>query len=154
IYRRKIKQLREGLDLNRSSAKTLLNYISGKLHSFCFVEDQLCRRIKESPGDLELPGDLANELLFYIIQDFRNHYFQSGCQACGDNLCDGDGIPLARVWVWDKRDSDCRICKVVYIDSYPPYRRLLRRDDRAELSGCVDLTPYIWRDKSEVLQDL
>src|SRR5262249_54431770 len=76
------------------------------------------------------------------------------CESCKDNPCDGDGVPLARVWVWNKTEGDCKICKVVYVDSYPPYRRILGPDCWYSYPGCVDLSRYIWRDADEVRQEL
>ena len=70
------------------------------------------------------------------------------------NICDGDGVPLARVWVWDKKKDNCRVCRVAYIDAYPPYRRFLGRDCWTAHAGCVDLSRYIWRDVEEVRAEL
>jgi len=70
------------------------------------------------------------------------------------NPCGGDGVPLSRVWIWDRRDANCKMCKVVYIESQPPYRRPLSRACRPTEPGCLDISRYIWRDKDEVLEEL
>lgn len=119
----------------------LLKWVRGKLHSFCFIEECLCDETPQIP---------IASWQAYIIQDWRNHYFQCLCEPCKSNVCDGDGVPLARVWVWDKKKDNCRICRVAYIDSYPPYRRLLGRDCWPTHKGCLDLSRYIWRDVDEV----
>jgi hypothetical protein len=46
------------------------------------------------------------------------------------------------------------MCKVVYIESRPPYRRPLSRACRPTEPGCLDISCYIWRDKDEVLEEL
>jgi hypothetical protein len=101
-----------------------------------------------------LVGIELDELLFYIVQDWRNHYFQCLCGPCEGGSCDGDGVPLARVWVRHKTEGDCKVCKVVHIDSYPPYRRLLAKDCGPSHPSCIDLSRYIWRDAKEVVDEL
>jgi len=123
----------------------LLKWVNGKLHSFCFVEECLCDDTSQVPIEVWQA---------YIIQDWRNHYFQCLCEPCKSNVCDGDEVPLARVWVWDRKKDNCRICRVVFIDAQPPYRRLLGRDCWPTHNGCVDVSRYIWRDVEEVRTEL
>jgi hypothetical protein len=154
-YRGQLKKLVETLEKLKSSPKSLLDFIQGKLHSFCFVEDWLCKIIhEEESSNPEKVECWLKAIRFYIIQDFRNHYFQTLCETCTDNPCEGDGVPLARVWLRDKKEGNCRICKVAYIDPYPPYRRLLGKDNRLSRAGYVDLSGYIWREYDEVFAEL
>jgi hypothetical protein len=150
-YRRQLQELLGQLQQHRDSPQRLLEYIRGTLHSFCFVEDCLCKVIRERKE-----GEPWNDQnwIFYIVQDFRNHYFQCLCDACKHNPCEGDGVPLARVWLWDKKQDDRRICKVVYIDQYPPYRRVLQEDCWPSHPGHVNLSPYVWRELGEVSHEL
>lgn len=152
-YRRDLKMFLDELGKYKSSARTLLEYVSGKLDSFCFVEECLCEIVekeRDKPGKTRLGPDW----IFYIVQDWRNHYLQCLCESCKGTVCEDAGVPLARVWVWNKQKDDCRVCKVVYIDSYPPYRRHLARDCWSSYPGCVDLSRYIWREVDEVKQQL
>ncbi|MEK6279395.1 MAG: hypothetical protein AABN95_03500 [Acidobacteriota bacterium] len=168
-YRRELGLFLKELAKYKSPPKTLLDWVHGKLHSFCFVEECLCeleqvnqqegpavapRRRGQSRQVVELERAVSPELLFYIVQDWRNHYFQCLCESCESNSCEGDGVPLARVWVWNKTEGDCKVCKVVQIDSYPPYRRLLGTDCRPSDPDCIDLTRYIWREVDEVREEL
>jgi len=149
-YRRKLKDFIDQLQKYRTPQQ-LRDWVYGKMHSFCFVEECLCELAeqtkKSGPKNQQVPLELWQA---YIIQDWRNHYFQCLCEPCKSNICDGDGVPLARVWVWDKKKDNCRICRVAYIDAYPPYRRLLGRDCWPTHNGCVDLSRYVWRDVEEV----
>ena len=141
----------------QDTAKKLRDSVYGKLHSFCFVEECLCE-LAENDGTVvsphTSPPSSLDEWYGYIIQDWRNHYFQCLCEPCNTNLCEGDGVPLARVWVWNKEKDDCRVCRVAYIDSYPPYRRLLGPDCWSTRDNCIDLTRFIWREVSEVKAEL
>jgi hypothetical protein len=164
----------------RNDAKGLLEWISGKLHSFCFVEDCLCEYTNTQPTTVRMEvwqpktpakkagkaraaivgGNTAvetidfDDLFFYIVQDWRNHYFQCLCAPCEGGSCDDDSIPLARVWVRNKTEGNCKICKVVQVDSYPPYRRLLSRDCGPNHPSCIDLSRYVWRDANDVAGEL
>jgi len=170
-YRSELKLFLADLEKRRSSPKDLLGWIPGRLHSFCFVEESLCMLVNPSkdqpsaqPATEGQTGagtaarapeeEIFSNLIFYIVQDWRNHYFECVCESCRDNACEGDGVPLARVWVWDKRVGDCKKCNVVYIDSYPPYRRLLSRECSPVHPGCIDLSRYVWRDAVEARQEL
>jgi hypothetical protein len=150
VYRQRLTEFAEAVRDSSSSPTELLAFLAGTLHSFCFVEDWLCEisRRKAAPAswqDLVVP---------YIIQDFRNHYLLCSCVSCAGNPCDGDGVPLSRVWVWDRKDAACKMCKVVYIESRPPYRRPLSRDCRPTEPGCADVSHYVWRPKDEVYEEL
>jgi hypothetical protein len=144
-YRRKLKSFIDELT-EYKTPKALRDWVYGKLHSFCFVEECLCEL---SPNE-QVP---MAQWYGYVIQDWRNDYFQTACDPCAGNICEGDGVPLARVWVWDRSKDNCRSCSVVYIDAYPPYRRFLSNDCSSQ-SDCLDLTKYIWRDVEEVRLEL
>ncbi len=153
-YRKKLKGFIDEL-LKYRTPQQLRDWVGGKMHSFCFVEECLCELAEETkksgPKNQRIP---LESWYAYIIQDWRNHYLQCACDPCKSNVCDGDGVPLARVWVWDKKKDNCRICRVAYIDAYPPYRRFLGRDCWTSHPGCVDLSRYIWRDVEEVKAEL
>jgi len=150
-YRRQLKDYIEQLQKNASSPKALLAFIENKLTTFRFVEDCLYKLIRSKDDP---PKRWSVGPLFYIVQDFRNRFFECLCDCCSDNACVGDGVALARVWVWDHREKDCRICKVVYIDAYPPYRRLLARDCYPADPGCINLSQHIWRRTLDVQLEL
>ena len=154
-----------------TTPESLREWVHGKLHSFCFVEDCLCPPPPQSrdntsiadykkgkkqpqPQSTNLSTELMDELRFYIVQDWRNNHFQCLCKSCEDNSCEGDGVPLARVWLWNKNDKDCKICRVAQIDAYPPYRRLLGRDCWPSDPRCIDLSRYIWSDVDGVRNEL
>src|SRR6266481_1808687 len=151
VYRQKLREFVEAVRNSSSSPATLLAYVAGALHSFCFVEDWLCKLSRQDGGP---PANWREEIVPYIIQDFRNHYLVCSCVSCLGNPYDGDGVPLSRVWIWDRKDANCKMCEVVYIESRPPYRRPLSRACRPTEPGCLDISCYIWRDKDEVLEEL
>ena len=173
-YREELDAFLTELDKYRESPERLLEWVRKKqLHSFCFVEDCLC--LKPKPVEVSgtkkdrrrglseqaaqrlservVDSTVIAELIFYIVQDWRNYYFQCLCKTCEDDTCEG-GVPLARVWLWNKTEDNCKICKVAQIDAYPPYRRLLGRDCRPSHPDCIDLSRYIWSDLADVRDDL
>jgi hypothetical protein len=165
-YRDGLQSLLQQLE-QQTTPETLLKWVQekGGLHTFCFVEECLCgylERQKKPPQNqtpaqkqaaVEADKALMAELRFYIVQDWRNDYFQCLCASCEGNVCEGDGVPLARVWLWNKTEGNRKICKVVQIDGYSPYRRLLRRDCRP-YADCIDLSGYVWREINEVKEEL
>ncbi len=148
-----------------TTPETLLKWVreETELHTFCFVEDCLCgylERQRNPPKNaaarrkvLKADDALMSELLFYVVQDWRNHYFQCLCVSGKGDVCEGDGVPLARVWLWNKTEGDCKVCKVVHVDAYPPYRRRLGRDCWP-YENCIDLSRYIWREIDGVKEEL
>jgi len=151
VYRQKLRDFAEEVRDNSTTPLNLLAFLTGKLYTFCFVEDWLCKLSRQASGP---PDKWRDAVIPYIVQDFRNHYFLCSCVSCAGNSCDGDGVPLSRVWIWDRKDANCRMCKVVYIESQPPYRRSLSRACRPTEPGCLDISRYIWRDKDEVHEEL
>jgi hypothetical protein len=151
-YRQQLTDFAEAVRKQKESPLALLSFLAGRLHTFCYIEDWLCTLSRQTANQLKV--DWLDEVFPYIIQDFRNHYFLCSCVSCEGNSCDGDGVPLSRVWIWDRKDANCRMCKVVYIESRSPYRRLLSRECRPTEPGCVDVSRYIWRSKDEVQEEL
>ena len=118
----------------------LLDWISGHpLHQFCFVRDWICGLSQE---EIVRDEHLA-PILYWLIQDCRNAFLQCGCHACADDV----GVPLARVCL---RAGTDRVCWIVSIDPYPPYRRLLSSECWPAAPGKVNLGPLIWRREEEV----
>jgi hypothetical protein len=151
-YRQKLHDVAEEVRNHKNSPLELLTFLSGQLHTFCFIEEWLCKLSRQSSGSLN--KDWFDKILPYILQDFRNHYFLCSCVSCEGNSCEGDGVPLSRVWIWDRKDANCKMCQVVYIDSHSPHRRPLSRACYTTEPGCLDVSRYIWRDKEEALKEL
>lgn len=118
-YQKQLSDFIAALTKHSDSSKDLLAYIQGKLHTFCYVEDCLCKMVAGGKDD---PNALK-QLVADIIFDFRLHLLRKRCESCVDDPCDGDGVPLARVWVWDRRDPGCVSCNVVFIEARSPYRK-------------------------------
>jgi len=148
IYRKHVRALIAELE-EIGTAKDLLKWVRGKLHTFCFVEHCLCEIRDEDPKKQNL-----GLLKYLIVQDFRNHYFQHVCTSCDENACDGDGVPIARVWVHDADEDGCRICKVAYIDSQPPHRRPVGCGCAEPNHHTIDLGPHIWMPPDDVAYKL
>lgn len=162
-YRDELESYLKELE-KQTTPEGLLKWLQekGELHTFCFVEQCLCSYLEkrkepetQEEKDRAKAADqaLVTELQFYIVQDWRNHYFQCLCASCDGNACEGDGVPLARVWLWNKTEGECKGCKVVQIDAYPPYRRRLGRDCSPDFD-CIDLSRYIWREIDGVKEEL
>jgi hypothetical protein len=112
------------------------------LHEFCFVRDRVCAMNAE---ELTSEAELV-KVLFWLAQDYRNHFLTCECHNCtGD-----PGVPLARIYLHALRHSGKRVCKVVAIDSYPPYRRLLSKDCWPAPLGQINLGQFIWHRWEEV----
>ena len=111
------------------------DYDAHPLHQFCWLRDCLCTMEEMKP---ELLDQTVSNILFWLVQDCRNHTLQSRCSDCPD----GHGVPLARVYLWVPRRETC---KVVAIDPYPPYRRPLSLDSWPAPSGRVNIGPAIWQ---------
>src|SRR5262249_31744884 len=114
-------------------------FIRGKLHTYCYIEDCLCKMVDDGQDDQKALEQLRADIIF----DYRAHLLRRRCESCLDNPCDGDGVPLARVWVWDRRDPGCVSCNVVLIESGSPYRRPIGGpcDDRLVSAGFHIMQP-------------
>jgi hypothetical protein len=120
----------------------LLKWIDGTgghdahpLHQFCWLRDCLCTVDEMNPESLD---QYVSNILFWLVQDCRNHTLQSGCRDCPDD----HGVPLARVYLWVPRREQC---KVLAIDPYPPYRRSLGLDSWPAPSGLVNIGQALWQ---------
>jgi hypothetical protein len=107
------------------------------LHQFCFLKDWISETSSEKWDER-----LAVQALFWIVQDCRNAFLQSGCTNCA---ADG-GVPIARVWVRiPKADAAKSKCQILAIDTHPPYRRPIRSNNWLSPLGCVNVGQVIWR---------
>jgi hypothetical protein len=107
-------------------------------HAFCFLREHLCdlQRLKE-PGE-----DWLDEVVFWIVQDWRISYLRCDCEGCGPET----SVRLARIWLRRRKDSMSRqMLEVVYVNAYPPFRRPVARDCWPEPADSVTLAPYIWQ---------
>lgn len=110
-------------------------YDAHPLHQFCWLRDCLCT-VDEM--NLESLDQYVSNILFWLVQDCRNHTLQSTCSDCPDD----HGVPLARLCLWVPRKQKC---KVLAIDPYPPYRRPLSLDSWPTPSGLVNIGRAIWQ---------
>jgi hypothetical protein len=99
--------------------------------------------IKASDPDawLKEHGMEAGELLFLILQDCRNAHLTCGCASCDED----SGVLLARVWLHARTEHRRTTYSIKNIDSYPPYRRLQRRDCLPARFAYVNVGEAIWR---------
>jgi hypothetical protein len=117
------------------------------LYSFCFVREWLC----DLQRSTQLPEHWFKEMIFWLVQDWRNNYFRCDCYGCGPDT----GVPLGRIWLWRQKDSHGKfLCKVIYIDSYPPFRRSLQLECWPTLPGFVSLARFIWQPVDDVYSEL
>jgi hypothetical protein len=110
-------------------------YDAHPLHQFCWLRDRLSTMEEMKPDALD---QTVSNILFWMVQDCRNHTLQSTCSDCPDD----HGVPLARVYLWvPKRGT----CKVLAIDPYPPHRRPLSLDSWPSRPGWVNISPALWQ---------
>jgi hypothetical protein len=100
---------------------------------FCFLRSW----IAETPA-ATWNEKLAVVALFWIVQDCRNAFLSRACSECEEDA----GIPLARLWVQSTPKARCR---VLAIDSKPPFRRNLQIDHWPAPPGRLNLGQAIWR---------
>ena len=114
------------------------------LISFCFVGEWLCDlRSKD-----RLPETWFNDVVFWIVQDWRNHYLQCRCPGCGPETA----VPLARVWLWNRKDHRGKDhCTPIYISGYPPFRRPVATECWPAPSNSISLAPFVWQLKDASL---
>ena len=133
-----LERLRADGDPRRTVGRLLQWLRQNPPRSFCFLSDYLCDL--ESSG--QFPENWFNEVTFWIVQDWRTSYLGCLCEGCGPET----GVRLARVWLWRHRDSQGKQqLKVVYINSYPPFRRPVKRECWPAPADCVSLAPFIWQ---------
>jgi hypothetical protein len=110
-------------------------YDAHPLHQFCWLRDCLCMMDEMNPESLD---QNVSNILFWLVQDCRNHTLQSTCSDCPDN----HGVPLARVYL---RVPSRETCKVLAIDPFPPYRRALSLDAWPSPDGWINIGQAIWQ---------
>lgn len=115
--------------------------------TFCFLRDWLCY-LQSLPA---LPNNWDRDVLFWIMQDWRNSRFRTPCQGCGPET----GIRLGRVWLWKRQDSRGKeVFTTLLVNSNSPFRRLLAHDGWPAPVGSVNLAPYIWNRVDTTLRSL
>ncbi|HEX5837960.1 MAG TPA: hypothetical protein VFY26_09015 [Anaerolineales bacterium] len=110
-------------------------YDAHPLHQFCWLRDRLCTMDEINLKSLD---QYVSNVLFWMVQDCRNHTLQSTCRDCTDD----QGVPLARVDLWVPKRGDC---KVLAIDPYPPHRRPLSLDSWPTRPGWVNIGQALWQ---------
>jgi len=117
----------------------LLAYVHGhSLQTFCFVHEWLCD-LQDDDGNL--PQNWFRRAAFWIVQDWRNAWFRAGCKGCDTET----GVLLARVWIWRQSVNGQEKFSTLYVDAYPPFRRLIGKDDYPAPAGAINAAPYIWQ---------
>lgn len=134
----------------RRTAERLEQWLKGNpLHSFCFVREWLCDILRGT--NPPAPQNWFEQMAYWIIQDWRNRHLRCDCHPCGPDA----GVPLARVWLWRQRDADRKQrCKVVNVNSYPPFRRPLQQDCWPAPPDRINLARFIWQPMDSVSTEL
>lgn len=104
--------------------------------SACILRDELCRKSEDFFSNEQ--GLVA--LLFQLVQDCRNAYLNCDCFGCDEDT----GVPLARVWLTTDEAGGREGCRIVAIDSYPPYRRPIKPECWPAPLGSVNVGRFIW----------
>ena len=125
-------------DANKSVLDLLTWLDSYPLHDFCFIRDWL---YDLSRSDAPPPADWFPKAIFWIVQDWRNQHLHCECFACGPDT----GVPLARVWLRRYKDRCGKdACKVLYVNSYAPFRRAMQTECWPCEPGCINLGRFVW----------
>jgi hypothetical protein len=111
------------------------------LQHFYGLWDTVCNMPAE---DLISEAQIAR-ILFWIVQDCRNTFLACDCHTCTTD----HGVPLARIWLASGGDRGTSTCRVMYIDVYPPFRRLIGPDCWPAYFGMANLGAAIWRRTEE-----
>jgi hypothetical protein len=107
------------------------------LRQFGFVHDW----VSHKPAD-EWDEKDAVQALFWIVQDCRNAYLNSGCPQAQD----ADGVPIARLWVRLPEPGATKAkCRVIAIDTQPPFRRYMRSHAWPSPLPSLNVARVIWR---------
>jgi hypothetical protein len=120
----------------------LLKWIDGTngldahpLHQFGWLRDSLCKVQAEKIESLD---QYVTNILFWLVQDCRNHFLHCTCQDCTED----QGVPLARLCLWVPKHESC---KVLVIDSYPPHRRSINLNCWPTVPELVNVGQAIWQ---------
>jgi len=124
-------------------------------HKFCFLEDLVCcfrGTGTQDPTVLKRNAATWRPLLrFWLFLDWYLHHLECACWSCRPDR----GVPIARVLLQRVKIDDADTCRVVLIDSTPPWRRALHKDRcRPIAPGARDLVPYLWQPVPYVVQQL
>jgi hypothetical protein len=122
--------------------KWLLREIDRRpLRQFAFVSDWI-----NGIPDEEWDERHAVRALFWMVQDCRNAYLQSGCPQAQPE----SGVPIARLWVHMPSAGATKAkCRVIAIDAQPPYRRYMQGDAWPAPMGYINAGRVIWRRLNE-----
>jgi predicted flap endonuclease-1-like 5' DNA nuclease len=133
-----LEKLHDPGDPQRSITRLLEWLRKHPPQAFCFIGEYVCDLQRLNP----LPEDWFKQVVFWIVQDWRISYFRCACEGCGPDTA----VRLARVWLWCRKDSQGRqVLKVIYINSYPPFRRPVARDCWPAPADSISLAFLIWQ---------
>jgi hypothetical protein len=85
------------------------------------------------------------QLLFWLGLDLRESLLSSTCHRC-EALA---GVPLARVWLRRTRSTSGVVCRVLFVDAGPPYRRPLGPAGWPASDGQLNAAEILGRSKEE-----
>jgi hypothetical protein len=124
-------------------------------HKFCFLDDLVCcfrgsgtRDSYEAKKNADRWRPLVQ---FWLFVDWYLHYLECACWSCLPDR----GVPVGRVLMQRVKSGDSDTCRVVLIETSPPWRRPLHADRcRPIAPGARDLAPYLWQPLPYVTQQL
>ena len=124
-------------------------------HKFCFLEDLVCcfrGSGTQEPAVAKRSAAVWRPLLgFWLFLDWYLHHLECACWSCRPDR----GVPIARLLLQRVKVGEADTCRVVLIDSTPPWRRPLHKDRcRPIAPGARDLAPYLWQPVPYVTQQL
>jgi hypothetical protein len=133
--------------------KSLLRWIDKHpLEQFCFLHD--C--IMDAATDYFTVGEKGDSpglssVLFWLVMDYRLSLLRCSCPACESD----SGVPLARIWLAAPDPAAGKSCRILAVDDYSPYRRMLQPDDCWPADpGCTSLAQHIWQPADQVQRKL
>ncbi len=133
-----LEKLYDASDSQRTVARLLEWLRKHPPRAFCFLCEYLC----DPQRVAQLEQGWFDEVVFWVVQDWRISYLRCDCEGCGPDT----SVRLARVWLWRRKDKRGKqILEVIYINAYPPFRRLVARDCWPAPTNSVTLAPYIWQ---------
>ena len=115
------------------------------LQEFGFVRDWIT---STEANDL---SNHAARILFLMGMDALLAGLRCSCPGCSSET----GIRVGRVWLQGPGAAGGDHCRIISVNSQPPYRRELRSEPCYPTSpGCVNLAPYLWKDWGVVRDSL